>query len=253
MGLTDWISTFGRARSLDLSSDLERGYEAALLIQSIELEHYNDRPVRPELELSVPKPVQAQILRRFRAAMQVCQQALETILPYRKELAGQELRQLQLIEAVMDRYGSSRRPLPSLSRSPEVLPRSLIGVVDQVRRQLDPEAEASVVAGFRRRRDSTLVSLRILLLLILVPVLVQQVSRTYVVSPLVDHFAPHNAFLTYPKPLLEENLMRSSMTGPCRAATSSTPSLPIGLATSRRKPIRRAPMPSRTCSPISAA
>jgi hypothetical protein len=204
MGLTDWISTFGRARSLDLSSDLERGYEAALLIQSIELEHYNDRPVRPELELSVPKPVQAQILRRFRAAMQVCQQALEKILPYRKELAGQELRQLQLIEAVMDRYGSSRRPLPSLSRSPEVLPRSLIGVVDQVRRQLDPEAEASVVAGFRRRRDSTLVSLRILLLLILIPVLIQQVSRTYVVSPLIDHFAPHNAFLTYPKPLLEE-------------------------------------------------
>jgi hypothetical protein len=204
MGLTDWISTFGRARSLDLSSDLERGYEAALLIQSIELEHYNDRPVRPELELSVPKPVQAQILRRFRAATQVCQQSLQTILPYRKELAGQELRQLQLIESVMDRYGSSRRPLPSLSRSPEVLPRSLIGVVDQVRRQLDPEAEASVVAGFRRRRDSTLVSLRILLLLILVPVLVQQVSRTYVVSPLIDHFAPHNAFLTYPKPQLEE-------------------------------------------------
>ena len=204
MGLTDWISSFGRAKSLDLSSDMERGYEAALLIQSIELEHYNDRPVRPELELSVPKPVQAQILRRFRAAMQVCQQSLETILPYRKELAGQELRQLQLIESVMDRYGSSRRPLPSLSRSPEVLPRSLIGVVDQVRRQLDPEAEASVVAGFRRRRDSTLVSLRILLLLILVPVLVQQVSRTYVVSPLIDHFAPQNAFLTYPKPQLEE-------------------------------------------------
>jgi hypothetical protein len=85
-----------------------------------------------------------------------------------------------------------------------VLPRSLIGVVDQVRRQLDPEAEANVVAGFRRRRDSTLVSLRILLLLILVPVLVQQVSRTYVVSPLVDRFAPHYPFLSYPRPKLEE-------------------------------------------------
>jgi len=61
-----------------------------------------------------------------------------------------------------------------------------------------------VVAGFRRRRDSTLVSLRILLLLILVPVLVQQVSRTYIVSPLVDRFAPDNTFLTYPRPHLEE-------------------------------------------------
>ena len=204
MGLTDWMGAFGRARTLDLSHDLERGYESALLIQNIELEHYNDRPVRPELELRLPKGMQAQVLRRFRAALQICRQALEHVEPYRKELAGQELRQFQLIESVVSRYEQNRQSLPSISRSPEVLPRSLLGVVDQVRRQLDPEAEANVVAGFRRRRDSTLVSLRILLLLILVPVLFQQASRTYLVSPLVDRFAPHNAFLTYPKPNLEE-------------------------------------------------
>lgn len=208
MGLTDWIGAFGQAKSRDLSSDLERGYEAALQIQSIELEHYNDRPIRPELELSVPKSVQAQLLRRFRAASQVCQQALNTVEPYRLELSGQELRQLQLIESVMNRYDSRRAPLPALSRSPEVLPRSLLGVVDQVRRQLDPDAEASVVAGFRRRRDSTLVSLRILLLLILVPILLQQVSRTYVVSPLVDHFAPNYSLLNYPRPHLQERAVR---------------------------------------------
>ena len=60
MGLTDWMGTFGRARSIDMSIDLERAYESALLIQTIELEHYNDRPVRPELELRIPKEVQAQ-------------------------------------------------------------------------------------------------------------------------------------------------------------------------------------------------
>ena len=204
MGLTDWIGTFGQAKSRDLSSDLERGYEAALQIQSIELEHYNDRPIRPELDLSIPKSVQAQLLRRFRAASQVCQQALQTVEPYRLELSGQELRQLQLIESVMARYDPRRSALPSLSRSPEVLPRSLLGVVDQLRRQLDPDAEASVVAGFRRRRDSTLVSLRILLLLILVPILVQQISRLYLVSPLVDHFAQGNTLLASPRPHLQE-------------------------------------------------
>ncbi|MFY8148166.1 MAG: proton extrusion protein PcxA [Prochlorococcaceae cyanobacterium] len=204
MGLTDWIGAFGRAQAKDFSSELSRGYEAALLIQSIELEYYNDRPVRPELELSVPRSVEAQVLRRFRAALQVCRTSLDQIEPHRQELAGQELRQVQLIETVVGRYSGRPAPLPTITRSPEVLPRSLLGVVDQVRRQLDPEAEASVLAGFRRRRDSTLVSLRILLLLILVPVLVQQVSRAYVVSPLVDRFAPDNAFLTYPKPQLEE-------------------------------------------------
>jgi len=189
MGLTDWMGTFGRAQSLDLSNQLERGYESALLIQSLEMEYYNDRPVRPELELRIPKGTQAQMLRRFRAALQICRQSLESIEAYRQELGGQELRQLQLIESVVSRYDPNRKPLPTISRSPEVLPRSLIGMVDQVRRQLDPDAEVSVVAGFRRRRDSTLVSLRILLLLILVPILTQHFMRAQVVSPLVDHFS----------------------------------------------------------------
>lgn len=203
MALNDWIGAFGRAEALDITHQLERGYEAALLIQSIELEHYGDRPVRPELDLRLPPATQAQILRRFRAALQVCREAVETVDARRNECSGQELRQLQLIEDVVLRY-SGRKPLPALSRTPEVLPRSLIGVVDQVRRQLDPEAEASLVAGFRRRRDSTLVSLRVLLLLILVPVLVQQSTRLFFVSPLVDRLAPSSPFLSYPKPALEE-------------------------------------------------
>ncbi|MEB3308033.1 MAG: proton extrusion protein PcxA [Cyanobacteriota bacterium] len=204
MAIRDWMGRFGRAAALEVSQNLERGYESALLIQSIELEHYNDRPVRPELELSITRSAQARLLRRFRAALAVCREALEVVEGQRGQLTGQELRQLQLIESVIARYDTNRRALPSISRSPEVLPRSLLGVMNQVRRQLDPEAEANVVAGFRRRRDSTLVSLRVLLLLVLVPVLLQQVTRTYIVSPLVDRYSPESAFLTYPKPQLEE-------------------------------------------------
>ncbi|MFO7629796.1 MAG: proton extrusion protein PcxA [Prochlorococcaceae cyanobacterium] len=204
MGLTDWTGAFGRAQSRDLTNNLERAYEAALLIQGFELEFYNDRPVREDLDLNLPRPVQAQILRRFRAALQVCNQSLERLEPKRAEFSGQDLRQLQLIESVVSRYSPTRSSQTALTRSPEMLPRSLLGVFDQVRRQLDPEAEASLVAGFRRRRDSTLVSLRILLLLILVPILVQQVSRTYLVSPLVNRFEPDYAFLSYPRPNLEE-------------------------------------------------
>jgi hypothetical protein len=204
MALSNWLAAFGRSQSLDVSNDIERGYESALVIQSIELEHYNDRPVRPELELSIPRSAQARLLRRFRTALDVCRQALDNVEPHRAELTGQELRQVQLVEAVLSRYDSNRQPLPTISRTPEVLPRSLLGVVDQMRRQLDPAAEANVVAGFRRRRDSTLVSLRILLLLILVPVLAQQISRTYLVSPLVDSFAMESPLLSYAKPHLQE-------------------------------------------------
>ena len=222
MALTDWTGAFGRAQKRDLTHDLDRGYESALLIQSIELEHYNDRPVRPEVELSIPKASQTLVLRRFKAALAICRQSIEALEPYRNEFSGQELRQLQLLEAVVARYDSQRRPLPSMSRTPEVLPRSLIGVMDQVRRQLDPEAEANVVAGFRRRRDSTLISLRILLLLILVPVLVQQISRIYVVSPLVDRFATSNSVLNYPKPHLEDR--KSTRLNSSHSSVSRMPS-----------------------------
>ena len=46
MALNDWIGTFGRAGSVDLTNQLERGYEAALLIQST-----NPMAVAPELNL----------------------------------------------------------------------------------------------------------------------------------------------------------------------------------------------------------
>jgi hypothetical protein len=69
MALTNWMTAFERAQASDLTSDLERAYEAALLIQGFELEYYNDRPVRPELELGIPRQTQAQILRRFKAVV----------------------------------------------------------------------------------------------------------------------------------------------------------------------------------------
>ncbi len=37
MGLNDWLGTFAKAEGLDLSSDLEQAYEAALMIQGLEL------------------------------------------------------------------------------------------------------------------------------------------------------------------------------------------------------------------------
>ena len=72
MAPRNWIGLFSRNQAGDVSSDLERGYEAALLIQSLELEYYGDRCVRPELELSVPRSVQATILRKFRSALEIC-------------------------------------------------------------------------------------------------------------------------------------------------------------------------------------
>lgn len=205
MAPRNWIGLFSSSQDAALANDLERGYEAALLIQSLELEYYGDRRVRPDLELSVPRSVQASILRKFRTALEICRSTLELLKQQRPQLDVQELRQLQLIEGVVDRYAPRRSPgLGRQSAPPDPLPRSLLGVFDSVRRQLDPASEESVVAGFRRRRDSTLVSLRILLLLVLVPLLIQQVSGTYLIAPALEHFSPQLSFLSESKPQLEE-------------------------------------------------
>ena len=200
----NWIQLFSHDQSFDLSNELERGYEAALLIQSLELEYYADRPVRPDLELSVPRQVQLTILRRFRTALNICRSSKAAIESKRGQLDVQELRQLQLIETVVARYAPGRSSQRGkISRDPEPLPRSLLSLFDSMRRQLDPSSEETLVAGFRRRRDSTLISLRLVLLLILVPLIVQQISRTYLISPVVDRLAPDLGFLSYPKDGLE--------------------------------------------------
>ena len=205
MSRRNWINLFSTSQSVELSGDLERGYDAALLIQSLELEYYGDRQIRPELKLSVPRSVQATILRRFKTALSICRSSAAKLSDQRGQLDSQELRQLQLIESIVSRYGSRRSTSsPSISRSPDALPRSLRGVFDSSRRQLDPSTEDSVVAGFRRRRDTTLISLRVLLLLVLVPLLVSQISGTYLISPAVNQFSPELPFLSYPKPKLEE-------------------------------------------------
>ena len=40
MSRRNWINLFSTSQSVELSGDLERGYDAALLIQSLELEYY---------------------------------------------------------------------------------------------------------------------------------------------------------------------------------------------------------------------
>lgn len=69
-----------------------------------------------------------------------------------------------------------------------VLPRSILRTVDRIRRELDPEAEVNVVENFRSSKARTIVSLRLVLLLIVIPLLTQQVSKNFVVGPIVDHF-----------------------------------------------------------------
>lgn len=67
-----------------------------------------------------------------------------------------------------------------------VLPRSIFGTFDRLRRELDPNAEQNLVSSFRYSKAQTILSLRFILVLILVPLLIHHLSKAFVVGPIVD-------------------------------------------------------------------
>jgi hypothetical protein len=80
------------------------------------------------------------------------------------------------------------------SEEVNLLPRSLLGTLNRITKELDPEAEKEVVKNFRNSKVKTVISLRFILLLILVPLLTNQLSKNFIVGPVVDYFrAKQNA------------------------------------------------------------
>lgn len=66
------------------------------------------------------------------------------------------------------------------------LPRSILRTLDRLKRELDPKAEEEVVRDFRSSKTKTVVSMKFLLLIILIPLLTHQISKNFIVGPIVD-------------------------------------------------------------------
>ncbi len=92
----------------------------------------------------------------------------------------------------MDKTEDSISRMEALSDKTGVLPRSILGTLDRLRRDLDPNAEQEVVKTFRVSKAKTVLSLRFILILLLVPLLTQQISKNFVIGPLVDRVRAAN-------------------------------------------------------------
>ena len=208
MALNRWLGrVVGQGRGSRLRR-LEAATAAALRIQTIELRHFQGDLARFDQELDFNSGRLAMVASQFRQAMAVCKRELPALQACRGTFTPEQLQQLQLVEDVVGAYhepgaGNTGRD-SGLSQAPEMVPRSLLGFFSRIRSRLAPGGEAATVEGFRRRRDSTLVSLRILLLLVVVPLLFQQFSRTLLVGPLVNRVAPAVPVIMYTRGKLEE-------------------------------------------------
>ncbi|AFZ44826.1 CemA family protein [Halothece sp. PCC 7418] len=82
----------------------------------------------------------------------------------------------------------------NISDQTSVLPRSLLRTLNRIKREIDPkssEAEEEVVKTFRTSRDKTAISIRFLLILIIVPLLTHQITKTFVISPVIEKYFIH--------------------------------------------------------------
>ena len=69
-----------------------------------------------------------------------------------------------------------------------ILPRSIFNTIGRLQVELDPNAEEDVVQNFRQTQRRTIISIRFILLLIIVPLLTHQLSKVLIISPVINHF-----------------------------------------------------------------
>nr|QUE29982.1 CemA [Erythrocladia irregularis] len=72
------------------------------------------------------------------------------------------------------------------------IPRSISKTFDKLKKELDPNAEVEALEEFRVARYLTVNSIKYLLLLILAPVLINQLSKTLLFGPSVDYYWNHH-------------------------------------------------------------
>lgn len=76
----------------------------------------------------------------------------------------------------------------SKAQTTGVVPRSIFGTISRIQIELDPNGEENIVQNFRDSKRRTLGSIRFILLLIIVPLLTHQLSKNFVVGPILNHF-----------------------------------------------------------------
>lgn len=88
-----------------------------------------------------------------------------------------------------------------------VLPRSFLNTISRIRQEIDPqsgETEEEVIKRYRSSRYKTAISIKFILLLIIVPLLTHQLTKTFLVSPLVSNYLEKNPQIIFINRDLEE-------------------------------------------------
>ena len=88
----------------------------------------------------------------------------------------------------------SNDPIQNINRASQktgVLPRSFLRTVNRIRQDIDPqsgETERKVLNDYRASRYKTALSIKFILMLIIIPLLTHQLTKTFLFSPLIERY-----------------------------------------------------------------
>ncbi|MFB2980502.1 proton extrusion protein PcxA [Microseira sp. BLCC-F43] len=110
-----------------------------------------------------------------------------TVVPQNVKLEASQLESTNLTGQVSSEQSDIIvDKIENISDQTGVLPRSILRTFTRLTRELNPKAEEDVVKKFRTSQAKTAISLRFILLLIVIPLLTFQISKLFVVGPIVD-------------------------------------------------------------------
>ncbi|MBD6618931.1 proton extrusion protein PcxA [Komarekiella sp. 'clone 1'] len=82
--------------------------------------------------------------------------------------------------------------VPPLTQKTGALPRSIGRTINKIKADFAPQAEEDFIRNYRISRSRTKTALRFLILLIIVPLLTQQISKQFLITPILDRIRGDN-------------------------------------------------------------
>ncbi|MGK7957537.1 MAG: proton extrusion protein PcxA, partial [Crocosphaera sp.] len=99
----------------------------------------------------------------------------------------------------------------SASQKTGVLPRSFINTLNKIKQEIDPKSGESVeqvLNKYRKSRLRTALSIKFILLLIIVPLLTHQLTKTFLLTPIVNQYFQNHEQVVFINKDLEEEAFR---------------------------------------------
>jgi hypothetical protein len=108
---------------------------------------------------------------------------------------------------LFDEVIESDRERENLSNSTGLLPRTILGTFTKIRRDLDPKFEQEDLKKYRVSRLKTAFTVKFLLTLLVIPILTHQISKSIVITPIMNRVWPEEIRTTFINADLEQEAL----------------------------------------------